>query len=501
MIEHHLSWHNRLLAPLFAGRSPSKLKPAARVARYLVFRARILLQHVPGRPGGALRRIFELLVRCLQLSSGDEVLIARRRQDLIGLAVLRRHIAVLRPPPAPPAADPPLVVMATVSDLRIDPRVERAARTAAAAGFRVRVVFPKMWELDKADVALDWGPRVAFVPLAWDCGTFTVGRAGLFDEEFCAALAREPAAIIHAHDLNTCLIALEAARRNGARVIADFHEWWSENVNWDPKAKVYAQHDALAKRVYRAAECLCFRDADEVVTVCDAIADAMADELGRGRRALVVRNIPRLDAVPTRDYPPLKAQFCLPEDRFLLLWQGGTGPTRLIEPIIEALAHAPECTLLIRGPSLELFGEGYRALAAKVGAADRLILAPPVPSRDVAAAARGADAGIWTLPALCRNFTYALPNKIFEYMAAELPVLAADYPEARRLVEGEGIGTLFDPYDPTSIAAAINGLIYDPANRRTLAEAVPAALARMNADKEWAKLAEVYKRLMQTEQG
>jgi hypothetical protein len=56
---------------------------------------------------------------------------------------------------------------------------------------------------------------------------------------------------------------------------------------------------------------------------------------------------------------------------------------------------------------------------------ERLLLIPPVPSRDVVAAARGADAGIWTLPALCRNFTMRSLNKIFEYLAADLPVLVA----------------------------------------------------------------------------
>jgi glycosyltransferase involved in cell wall biosynthesis len=441
------------------------------------------------------------LVRIQRRGTNYLLLQAHRvSNDGTALSLLARRRLEGRPE-RPPMPKTDLLLMPVVSDLRIDPRVERAARTAAAAGFHVRIVFPKIFEPMTMALTLDWGPRVSFEPLPETAANFMSNRIGLWDETIAKALAREPAAIIHAHDLSTCLMALEASRRTGARVITDFHEWWSENVHWDRRTSSYVPHRGIGKRAYQAAERLCLRDADEVVTVCDSIADAMAQELGNGRRAVVVRNIPRLDAVPTREYPPLKAQLGLPEDRFLLLWQGGTGPTRLIEPIIEALAHAPGCTLLIRGPSLDLFGDGYRALAAKAGASDRLILAPPVPSRDVAAAARGADAGIWTLPALCRNFTYALPNKIFEYMAAGLPVLAADYPEARRLVEGEGIGAVFDPYDPRSIAAAINGLIDDPAHRRGLTAAVPAALARMQAEAEWAKLAAVYRRLAPTERG
>jgi glycosyltransferase involved in cell wall biosynthesis len=206
----------------------------------------------------------------------------------------------------------------------------------------------------------------------------------------------------------------------------------------------------------------------------------------------VVRNIPDRAREPTRPYPLLKEQLGLPADRFLLLWQGGIGPSRMIEPIIEALAFAPACTLLIRGPEIETYGPGYAAIAARIGASGRLILAPPVPSRDVVAAARGADAGIWTLPDLCKNFSYALPNKIFEYLSSGLPALVAHYPEAMRLVQEHRVGLTFDPYDPRSIAASINRLVEDAALRRELAANAGIALAAMDASAEWGKLVALY---------
>ena len=153
---------------------------------------------------------------------------------------------------------------------------------------------------------------------------------------------------------------------------------------------------------------------------------------------------------------------------------------------------------VVRGPSLHLFGDKYRAIARRLGAEDRLVLTEPVPSRDVVAAARGADAGIWTLPALCRNFTYALPNKIFEYIASGLPVLAAHYPEAKRLLADHDIGLTFDPYDPRSIAATINQLIDDPALAQRFSANTASALQRLDADAEWQKLVAVYNDLPRT---
>ena len=177
-----------------------------------------------------------------------------------------------------------------------------------------------------------------------------------------------------------------------------------------------------------------------MITVCGSIADAMAAELGNGRRPVVVRNVPELNAIPTRDYAPLKQQFGLPDGCFVLLYQGGTGTTRLLEPVIEALALAPRCTLVIRGPSLDFYGDHYRELAQRAGASQRLILAPPVPSRDVVAAARGASGGIYTVLDVGRNCRFALPNKIFEYMAANVPVLSADYPSQRRSSPSTALG-------------------------------------------------------------
>lgn len=133
------------------------------------------------------------------------------------------------------------------------------------------------------------------------------------------------------------------------------------------------------------------------------------------------------------------------------------------------MVAALDCTLVIRGPEIETYGLSYARITACIGASERLILAPDVPSRDVVAAARGADAGVWTLPNLCKNFSYALPNKIFEYLSSGLPVLVAHYPAASRLAERYQIGLSSYWYDSKSVAAAINRLADDKMLREELA--------------------------------
>jgi glycosyltransferase involved in cell wall biosynthesis len=386
------------------------------------------------------------------------------------------------------------VVMLVVADMRFDPRVEREARALAAGGREVTVVWTDpVLTATGSPAVIDWGPGVSFISLPEQAGAFSKQFPGFLGTAMLDEALKQRPFAFHGHDLNTCLVALTAARRTGAHAVCDFHEWYSENVTWRPLRRVYTAHSRPVKAAWRWLERLCLAHASALVTVCRSIADEMSREFSGGRREVhVIRNIPDPTREPGKTYPPLKAQLGLPEDRFLLLWQGGIGPSRMIEPIIEALTFAPACTLLVRGPEIETYGPGYAAIAARIGASDRLILAPPVPSRDVVAAARGADAGIWTLPDLCKNFSYALPNKIFEYLSSGLPALVAHYPEAKRLVEEHEVGLTFDPYDPRSIAAAINRLIDDPALRRTLSANTEQALAAMDAAAEWRKLVSLY---------
>lgn len=389
------------------------------------------------------------------------------------------------------------IVMLAVADMRVDPRVEREARALVAGGYDVLVIWTDALLAERGvPTPIDWGLGIRFRSLPEQAGVFSRQFPGFLGTAMLdAALEQRPFAF-HGHDLNTALVALVAARRTGTHAVCDFHEWYSENVTWAPLRGIYRPHSRLQKRAFRWLERMCFRHASALVTVCTSIADEMAQTLGDGRlQVAVIRNIPDRAREPSRVYLPLKQQFGIPEDRFTLLWQGGVGPSRMIEPVVEALAYSPDCTLVIRGPEIETYGPGYARIAARIGASDRLILAPAVPSRDVVTAARGADAGVWTLPNLCKNFSYALPNKIFEYLSSGLPVLVAHYPEASRLVEEYQVGLSFDPYDPRSIAAAINRLADDKDLREKLAANTEAALFSMDAATEWQKLVRLYSAL------
>ena len=68
------------------------------------------------------------------------------------------------------------------------------------------------------------------------------------------------------------------------------------------------------------------------------------------------------------------------------------------------------------------------------------------------------------------NYVDALPIKLFEYMAAGMPVIASDFPVWREIVDDAGCGLLVDPRDPAAIAAAVNELMADEPRMRALGE-------------------------------
>ena len=95
------------------------------------------------------------------------------------------------------------------------------------------------------------------------------------------------------------------------------------------------------------------------------------------------------------------------------------------------------------------------------------------------------------------NHVRAQPNKMFEYMAAGLPVIASDFPLWREIVEGAGCGLLVDPQNPQAIAAAMQWVLDHAEEAAAMGRRGRAAVEdRYNWEAESEKLLALYRRLM-----
>jgi glycosyltransferase involved in cell wall biosynthesis len=403
-----------------------------------------------------------------------------------------------RPRPVGPG-EKPRIVMLVFSYLPVDPRVEREAKALVASGFEVTVICP---EWSPPAPAPDWGPHIQIrvIPSNGVLHCYDQFFPYVYDPRLLQAALEEDAWAYHSHDLNTALPALVAAAKKRVPCVCDFHEWFSENVTFNWTTRVYEPHPKLKRRIFQLLEYVAIHSASKVVTVCESIAELLEKNFRSRQKVEVIRNIPHLNRgnSVTRWFPmDIRAELGLPKETRILLYQGGVGPSRNLEPIVRAMAYVKSAAFVIRGPAIDAFGAGYKKLAEECGCADRVFWLPPVPASDVVLEARAADLGIWTLLSnVGLNFKLALPNKVFEYLAAGVPILVADLPEARKIVDRYQVGLAFDPEDPRAIAAAINRLAEDPDALAVCRANIPLALEDMAADREWQKLVDIYRRFI-----
>jgi glycosyltransferase involved in cell wall biosynthesis len=176
----------------------------------------------------------------------------------------------------------------------------------------------------------------------------------------------------------------------------------------------------------------------------------------------------------------------------IVLHQGAPAVDRGCEALVGALCHLPpEVHVVFLGSGEPAFAAGLTDLARRLGVEDRMRLVASVPLGDLLAWTREADIGVALLEDTCLNHRLALPNKLFEYIAAGVPVVVSDLPELRRIVDDHNIGWTAKPGDPRAIAQAISCALEAPRDPR-LDENLARAASELRWSQESRRLTEVY---------
>jgi glycosyltransferase involved in cell wall biosynthesis len=178
------------------------------------------------------------------------------------------------------------------------------------------------------------------------------------------------------------------------------------------------------------------------------------------------------------------------DPRAIVLYQGGLAPNRGLEELVLAGRY-------LRGGRIVVMGSGRIAadlelLIAEHHLEDTVMLTPAVDPSEVIPYAAGADIGVIPYKGVGLNNYYTTPNKLFDYMAAELPIAGSRFPEIIRFVEGLGIGVTFDPESPREIAFALNYVLDDHSILDEMRLAAAAAADRFVWEREAEKLLAIY---------
>jgi glycosyltransferase involved in cell wall biosynthesis len=262
--------------------------------------------------------------------------------------------------------------------------------------------------------------------------------------------------------------ALAAKLLVGSRVVYDSHELWPDrNGRWERRPWLLA------------SEALFTRAADAVVTASPGYSCVMARRY-RIPTPAVVRNVPLAAAAPGRE-----------PSSPLAVYVGAVIPGRGLEQAVDAVALVDGLRLRIIGPGAADAVDALHRRARAAGAGDRVEIVPPVAAAAVVAALDGASVGLNLIEPICLSYQLTLPNKLFEYIAAGVPVLTSDVPVCARFVREHGVGEVVALGDPRRVAAALERLL-EPARAADLRARARSLSRELTWEREQPRLAAVY---------
>ena len=297
----------------------------------------------------------------------------------------------------------------------------------------------------------------------------------------------EPADIWHGMWAGSLPALGRLGRRHGGRTIYDSRDVYMH-------ARAFDRMHPVRRWVFMALERRWAKAADAVLTVNDAYADILERTLGIDRPA-VVMNCPERWDPPVPPPDRIREALKLPADAEVALYQGNLTSDRGIEQAMEAILEVPDARLVLMGYGAR--AEQYRKRSAEPPYAGRVFLVPPVPPSELLEWTASASLLVITIQPTSLNHRHTTPQKLFEAMAAGIPVVASDLPGIRAVVSEARCGVLCDPTSPSAIAAAIRELLAASPDARQAfrAAALMAAHDRYNWETEVGTLLEMYERL------
>ena len=274
---------------------------------------------------------------------------------------------------------------------------------------------------------------------------------------------------IHANDLDTLLPAYLVSRIRNKQLVYDTHEFFTEVPELVKRPKV--------QRIWKRIESNIFPKLTNIVTVNKSIASLY--EEAYGNKLEVMRNIPRAIQIQKKS----RLDLGLPENTFIIILQGnGINIDRGGEEAVKMMEHLTGALLLIAGsgdviPELKKY-VGEHQLENKVRFLSRM------PYIELMTYTACADLGLTLDKNTNINYRFSLPNKVFDYIHAGIPILASNLIEVKRIVEENNVGIIAQNHQPEYLAGIVKQLMHDVDIQRQFRENCEKASIQLVWEKE-----------------
>lgn len=329
------------------------------------------------------------------------------------------------------------VIVSVSNDLVSDQRVHKTCVTLNDNGWEVILIGRKLPN------SLPLTPRsykCKRMNLLFTKGAFFYAELNL---RLFLLLLFHRAKVLHSNDLDTLLPNYLASKIKGTHLVYDSHEYFTEVPELVDRPKI--------QRIWERIEGKIFPKLKHVFTVNESIADLFRNKYKVDVK--VLRNIPRLKSIKSADETPITF-----DNRKVLLLQGaGINIQRGAEELVAAMQFVDDALLLIVGSGDVLPFLKEQVLTLNLS--EKVQFMDKVPFERLQNITRQATLGISVDKPTNINYQLSLPNKLFDYIHAGIPVVVSDLKEVAKIVNLYQVGIVLKNHEPKQMAERINHLL------------------------------------------
>jgi glycosyltransferase involved in cell wall biosynthesis len=248
-----------------------------------------------------------------------------------------------------------------------------------------------------------------------------------------------------ANDLDTLLPSFIISKFRRIPLIYDSHEYFTETPE--------LVHRKSVQKVWKMIEAFVLNRLDKMITVNESIADLFRQKYG-----IIVRSVRNIPSGKSSIQIKTKEEAGLPADKSILILQGsGINIDRGAEELVMAMEHLPEMILLIigNGDAMPII----RQIIERKQLSDRILLLPRMNYSEMMSYTRLADLGFTLDKDTNLNYRFSLPNKLFDYIHAGVPVIATPLPEIKKIIDTYEIGAFAESLEPKVLADQIRFIL------------------------------------------
>ncbi|MGZ3862070.1 MAG: glycosyltransferase [Bacteroidia bacterium] len=336
----------------------------------------------------------------------------------------------------------PKAIVSVINDLVTDRRVHKTCMLLTEQGYDVTLVGRVL----KNSLPMDERPyKTHRMQLRFTSGPAFYAEFMLSLESF---LKKQNPDLLVANDLDTLRPNYKLAKKRNIPLIYDSHEIFCEVPE--------LQHMPLKKKIWESLEASIVPKLKYCITVNQSIANWFNKKYKTDFK--VVRNIPDkivVERIKTRE------ELNLPHEKKIILLQGaGINVQRGAEEAVEAMQFVEGAILLIIGG-----GDAYASLKLKVESLklqDKVVMKGKMKPEELYHYTCNADIGLSLDKDTNINYRYSLPNKIFDYIAAGVPVLASPLTEIEAFIHKYRVGICIKSHEPQHIGEMMNYMLNAP---------------------------------------